>query len=526
MIALVLGWGLLVGGMTAGAQDRSDDAPGANADAIGKQAAKQDHIREQMQSLTGSFQALVADMHSNEDLSDKKAQEIARLVDGITQTDANHVRKAAELLRQAYAEELARNITARKDSLGGAEDHARNAVNRLNALLRMAKALRAAEMINAELDTVILAQDALMADTTRVGKEILAGQEKLSLDPGKVGQDQESLADRASGLKELLHVALSEETTSAGVGPLKRAMAFLDAEKIDARMHMASRNIEQRDMLPGLAEQKEALLALKELVKILGQDDVAYRKDLLSKARDILAGETKLRAALEGMNDDQFKDQAAQVNTEQKNLDGQLEELIKDLSVQGTELPDGKQADDAMDDVSDDLNERNRKKAAADMKRAEMALGKVIESVTQTIPEDKDQAPGQAEPQDVQTMAQEGNSQGMRSSPGQGEGTKDKPGKGEGQAEQGGKSKPTKPNPNGPPAPGSAQKDSPFSLLGNTDTFKGGPLYGARSGNEALSKSSLARRDQMSLDENFAQELPREYRDMLKEYYDRLSRGR
>jgi hypothetical protein len=219
------------------------------------------------------------------------------------------------------------------------------------------------------------------------------------------------------------------------------------------------------------------------------------------------------------MNADQFKDQAAQLNAEQKDLEKQLEDLMKDLAGQDAELPEGEEAEDAMEEASDDLSHRDQKKAVDDMKRAEEALGEVIESVTQTIPEDEDQAPGTAEPQNMQTMAQEGHSQGMRSSPGEGEGTK-KPGKGEGEAKEGGKAKPS---PNGLPMPGPAQKGGPISRFGNPDSFKGSPLYGARGG-QATRSASLGKREQMTLDENFAQELPREYREMLKAYYDKLSR--
>ncbi|MCY2930674.1 MAG: hypothetical protein NTV86_14485 [Planctomycetota bacterium] len=515
---VVLGCCLLVASVRADEQDA--------ADAILRQAGNQEAVRGQMAGLAQNFRAMVDDMVSNGNLSEKKGQEITRLVEGITSTDVNHVRKAADLLRQAYAQERARETVARKESLGAAGDEVQNALDKLNALLRQANALRAGEMISVELEAVIRGQTALIADTMRVGKEVLAGQEKLSLEPGKIGEDQEALAERTSGVKELVHVALGEETTIEGAGPLKRAMAFLDEEKIDARMHMAARNIEQRDMLPGLAEQKQALVALNQLVKILGQDDLAAQKDLLEKAKNILAAQTKLRTALEGMNADQFKDKAAQLNAEQKDLENQLETLMKDLANQDAELPEGEEAKEAMDDASDDLGERKQSKAAEDMKLAEEALGEVIESVTQTIPEEEDQAPGHAEPQNMQTMAQEGHSQGMRSSPGEGQGTK-KPGKGEGQA-KGGKAKPAKPNPNGPPTPGPAQKGGPISQFGNPASFKGKGLYGVRGGNEAAPSTSLGKRDQMALDENFgqAQDLPREYREMLKAYYDKLSRGR
>ena len=101
MIAVVLGCCLLVVNGPAGAQ-YSDDAPAANlGENIIKRASEQERIRTEMAGLTKSFRGLVDDMKSNGDLPVKKADEIGRLVDGISSTDVHHVRKAADLLRKA-----------------------------------------------------------------------------------------------------------------------------------------------------------------------------------------------------------------------------------------------------------------------------------------------------------------------------------------------------------------------------------------------------------------------------------------
>ncbi|MEI7837064.1 MAG: hypothetical protein WCK05_11745, partial [Planctomycetota bacterium] len=111
----------------------------------------------------------------------------------------------------------------------------------------------------------------------------------------------------------------------------------------------------------------------------------------------------------------------------------------------------------------------------------------------------------------------------------------EKIGKGEGKGEGKGKSsvptgpggKPTKDNTPTPPQPGASPKGGKIAgPIGNLARFgkNADLLYSARDDKTTALGSSLPKRDQLVLDENFAHELPREYREMLKAYYDRLSR--
>ena len=656
MIGWLAGCCLVAACVPAGAQDASEaDGVVSGAEAISKLASDQEKVRAEMAGLVQNFRAMVADMLSNGNMPEKKAEEIRRLVDGITLTDANHVRKAAELLRQAYAQERANETAARKDSLGAAGTEVQNALDKLNALLRMANALRAGEIINVDLEAIIRAQDSLIADSKRIGKEILAGQEKLSLEPAKIAADQDKLAGRTSNMQELVRVALAEDV-GEGVERLNRAMAFLDEEKIDARMQMASRNIEQRDVLASLPEQQEALLALTRLAKILGQDDPTALRDLAKEAEKMLANERKLRRGVEKMAEGEFKDKAAEKNIDQKDIQKQAEEIAKELanreasepkpaapdsknpaekkpnSPAGNEAkkadakaaaaaskkgggnkptagggpgtpqeqppsPGGnksdkkpgspseaaKEAGERMGESSEELTKRNKSGATEKMKAAEAATRKLINHLKEEVvlfdfpairPELAKEIAGvqgaiddmkegetpekgmpmtpaaaqkmleellaaaAAEAQAVaMSEAQKGGGKGERSSEGAGEGNKDKEGKGEGKSEEG-KGQGSVPSKDPGPSAPKNDKNKPqptFGMtpmagqrpggLGNISPFTKGAdlLYGARDNKDTTLTSSLGKRDQMALEENFAQELPREYREMLKAYYDKLS---
>ncbi|MCE9545614.1 MAG: hypothetical protein K8T25_08865, partial [Planctomycetia bacterium] len=50
------------------------------------------------------------------------------------------------------------------------------------------------------------------------------------------------------------------------------------------------------------------------------------------------------------------------------------------------------------------------------------------------------------------------------------------------------------------------------------------PVYGDRPDDTKSNWKSLSNRERGALSENFARELPREYREMLKAYYDTISK--
>ncbi|MCY2932309.1 MAG: hypothetical protein NTV86_23010 [Planctomycetota bacterium] len=504
MIVGVLGCSLLFVSGWAVAQSTWDaESSGASLEAIRRQAGNQDALRAQMGELVRSFRVMVADMASNSNLPPKKAAEIVRLVNGLTLTDATHVRKAAELLRQAYADERAHDTGARRDSLEAAGTELQNALDKLNGLLRLANALHAAELINAELQAVIHAQEALQNDSKAVGRELLAGLSKLSFDPARIAADQDKLAERTSKIQELVRLALAEELTPDTADRLGRAMKFLDSEKIDARMLMASRNIEQRDILPGLDDQRAALLSLRQLAAILNPDGASARKGHAA------AGDP-------GRKGPDGAEKPGGLNP----ADPSLASNAPDMGVPDKNAGDKNSPADAAPKPAVAANTPPRDVADPPSARAPK------------------QAPGAAANKGVLTPAPGGSSQGARSPSGLGAGNKDKTGLGDSRGKQGG-GKPTTPGdqagPNqGPPnakaspALAASPKAGPVSGQGNTNAFKSAGLYGDRTGEEATEAAAgnLPQRDQMVLNENFAsdQDLPREYRQMLKTYYDRLSR--
>jgi hypothetical protein len=56
------------------------------------------------------------------------------------------------------------------------------------------------------------------------------------------------------------------------------------------------------------------------------------------------------------------------------------------------------------------------------------------------------------------------------------------------------------------------------------DLFMPGAVSGKRPPNARLEWEVLGKRDRAALNENFARELPLEYRAILKDYYERLAR--
>ena len=63
----------------------------------------------------------------------------------------------------------------------------------------------------------------------------------------------------------------------------------------------------------------------------------------------------------------------------------------------------------------------------------------------------------------------------------------------------------------------------PSPMTASCNSFLPGALTGERPKGGRLEWQVLGRRDRAALNENFARELPLEYRAILKDYYERLT---
>ncbi len=79
--------------------------------------------------------------------------------------------------------------------------------------------------------------------------------------------------------------------------------------------------------------------------------------------------------------------------------------------------------------------------------------------------------------------------------------------------------------PPGPPQPAAPSDDAPPEDAEERDTgiFLPGAITGTKPKGGRLEWEVLGRRDRAALNENFARELPLEYRAILKDYYERLT---
>ena len=77
---------------------------------------------------------------------------------------------------------------------------------------------------------------------------------------------------------------------------------------------------------------------------------------------------------------------------------------------------------------------------------------------------------------------------------------------------------PPAPGEPGPPSDDAEPEDSELQI------FLPGSLTGERPKGGRLEWEVLGRRDRAALNENFARELPLEYRAILKDYYERLTK--
>ncbi|MEI6970116.1 MAG: hypothetical protein WCL44_01245 [bacterium] len=207
--------------------------------------------------------------------------------------------------------------------------------------------------------------------------------------------------------------------------------------------------------------------------------------------QSILSSQEQLRKNTEGAQKEQFNQQSAQMRSEQAKLASRMERAARQSQ------------------SSNEKTSRSMREAAEAMRRAEQALGeRQQQQAAQAQSDAESQLSDAIKNFDVEPM--EGESDSVQQNFSQPKGKKASKSQKKGSAPQGKRS----------PLQNSSEKDP---ATGRKDFVKTS-VYGERPGADNADINSTGDSERGTKDETFVRQLPREYRDMLKAYYEKLSK--
>lgn len=531
------------------------------------EAQRQERVSGDMSAMIKEFRKLVEDLTSNGLLSDVKGQDLSNMADVLATTDRNHVQAAARKLRDAGA-----GKTDRKPNIAAATVEIQSALGKLKALLREANALRAGDMLTAEIERMIKDETVVMDRSMSLGKDILAG--KTDSADNDLGKEQERIASSAGDLEKLLKEALANEITDEGKIRLQGADQIMTEERVKGRLDLAAESIEKKDLMAAVSEQKQAIDALRAMLKSLRPDGLDALLAAKETLQSILDGQKDVREKT-STTPEQFKTNSPALKIAQADLKKRLEDALKAMDqakkdgmgkkggkedkkgegeVKGgkkdpvpnskateskmkgtspsgkgkasennapqekkpedggsdpTEKP-GQGAKKPMDDAEKALTTQSQPEAIQSQKDAEDALKSAIEQLEQQLL--AKQFPGMPKGKAAEMMKVKASIVKMKAKPGM------KPGDPElakAMAELAAMQAP--PMPPGPVMP-------PLPPGEGAKVFMKQGVYGVKPEGDKADINSMASKERDTLGKNFARQLPREYRDMLRAYYEKLAK--
>lgn len=256
-----IGFILLVGALTA-QQNFAKDQLLQRAQQILAEEQRQHYIGQKLAGVAKDFRGLIDDLDSNGLLKSGQAKELLGAVGTLETVGNDHIKKAREHLR------LGRQQLDNPAHLKNAHDEIEMAVQKLNTLVQLAGSLEKTEKIRDQIKQLAKEQEKILTDTKKLAKEMLQGSKIPEAAHKALAEAQKGVAERAKDLQSELKEAqkgLNPEQKSR----LEKATDVLQDKKLEGNLNAAAANLENKNPLSAAEQQKQALDALKEIGKLL-----------------------------------------------------------------------------------------------------------------------------------------------------------------------------------------------------------------------------------------------------------------
>ena len=499
--------GLLSVSASAFGQSSATQSPTKSKAALepfARESDNQTRVSGVLSQLVSELGELVSDAQSNQVYAQADGDALQKMTKSLRSTNRDRVLMAASELRKAIENSPERALHVKE--AGG---HVHAAQLELTYLLRQANALMLEDTIGQEIQDIMRDQRDLSRRTAQAARDKLQEQAPL-VEPTQLAQEQRQLAKRIKKLKEAMQQAMEEDLTDESREKLQKAQEIAEEQQLEEKEQQAVDDLDNEELADAFEEQEQALNALSEMADQLSDVQRLPSDAAIEALAKLLQNQTALRKETAALSEEDFNKQASELQLKQLNL--------------ARELPAQSKAAAAMAEAASQLEKTAQQAAVAAQMEAEAALGAALEEAM---------GPGPGVP----------GAKGDAGTDDKGDGDSDKDEEGQGNMGKGKKGKSKKPGPPTPDSPpdedGKPNENAAIepTLAKNTpgrttdDPKAGGErifektrVEGALPASTSSTWASLSNKERDALSENFARELPREFREMLKVYYEELAK--
>jgi hypothetical protein len=354
------------------------------SDRLTDEAERQHQVNQRMDYVIDRFQAVIADLESNDLIRQAGGPAFERLVQVLKILSARHVPDAAR-----YLEEARRQLAALKPNLIAADKEIEIIIRELEKIL--ASAVGQGDDLLRELEVIIRDEKRANQDTRQWGALLLQTPEAAERPRKEIAAVQDRIARRTERFMERLAQARDAETDPGRHLKIEKAHGVLDQNKVPKILAGATRDIEDKKPVSATRQQAEAIKWLEEAARLLRPDDAASDIQALKEFRDrlekILREETELREKTEKVPAEKFPEHKNDLQVEQRAIDKETRAAANEVPPPAS--PEVKThiqtADSEMQKAENQIARTEQQPATQSQKEAEKALQEAIRTLDKDI---------------------------------------------------------------------------------------------------------------------------------------------
>ena len=524
MVLLVqAGFFVLLPAVISPAQERTNVL--RTVERIRSEERRQVGVRRQLGSAVRRIDWLLADLQSNQLTEQGAGEAIGQVSSGLAKVGKTRVPTATGHLQNART-----NINDAHPHLDKAEIEILAIVVDLEQLLKATESALVSDVLLKRIRAIIKTEEFLRRETAKWGKVMILTPKVGDIDKDRVARAQQ---DVVRGLDDFGRL-LSSAATDAIIWSLKRrfnaARNAMQKSRPDSLLKNAAGAILEKDAFAAVEHQDKALEALKEIERILAdeEEEIATMLDLIAELKRILKEQIELKKKVQQIE--------ATAKEQQSEARANQMELRKDLhNAMADEPPydSAKAAGAAMQQAAAELGEGKIPEAAGHQQTAIDELEKLIAQLEAEMVAAAEAAAAEAAAMDSQMssdmmpsdmmssdmMPSDMMPSDMMSSDMAGDMPGGMPGDMGGMMPGSGMGMGTMPGVGAPGPPGVLPDNPPVNSSGSSSTT----VRGKKVKRSRMSINALQRRQRAAAIQKYVQQFPPEFRKQVADYYEVLA---
>ena len=361
------------------------------ADRLFSEAERQHLVDQRLEVVVERFRAIIADLVSNELLSQAKGAELQQAVQVLQLLASKHVPNAAR-----YLEEARQQLLAMRPQLKAADGEIAIILRELDRLLKRVGPQQSLDDLLNDLRAIIKQEKSAQDATKKWGAQLYQAPSAAERERRPLAENQSQIADRTSRFEERLRASVTNETDTVRKVALEKASQIVQQKPIAPLLSGAAADITQKRPLPAVTKQTEALQALEALEKLLQPDDVLAALDAMQEMRAqleaLLKDQEQLRQRTESIAPTEFEAAKNPLQAGERDLQNRLTQIRTNAPPTVSEPvrthindagQDMKQAETQIAQTQPAPAVTSQKKAEEDLKQAIKALDQDIAALEQ-----------------------------------------------------------------------------------------------------------------------------------------------